>query len=79
MNESYTHDLEKLLGVAELKDKLDNESKNNPTLRNNWAIVRDWTEQARYDDSMSVSEARSLYSACTARRNGVLAWLKKWW
>ena len=79
VNESYTHNLEKLVTAAGLKAELDNEIKINPTFRNNWDTARNWTEESRYDHSISLSEARALYSACTARRNGVLSWLKKWW
>jgi HEPN domain-containing protein len=79
VNDSYTHDLDKLLIVAGLEDELKKEFLVNPTLETNWRIVRDWSEQSRYDTTTSEVEARSFYSAVTARRDGVLAWLKKWW
>ena len=79
VNDSYTHDLERLLGVSGLKEELDSESAGNPVLEENWTIVKDWSEQSRYRSSIPENEARDLFSAVTARRNGVLSRLKKSW
>jgi HEPN domain-containing protein len=79
VNDSYTHDLEKLLSVSGLKVEHDNEVKSNPQFADNWAITKDWSEEARYSVDISRAEAENLYYAVTARGNGVLAWLKKWW
>jgi hypothetical protein len=79
VNESYTHNLQRLVTTAGLKAEFDDEIKNNPDFEDNWAKVREWSEEFRYNHSISLSDARELYSACTARRNGVLSWLKKWW
>ena len=79
VNDSYTHDLERLLGVSGLKEELDSESAGNPVLEENWTIVKDWSEQSRYRSSIPENEARDLFSAVTARRNGVLSWLMRWW
>ena len=79
VNDSYTHDLERLLGVSGLKEELDSESAGNPVLEENWTIVKDWSEQSRYRSSIPENEARDLFSAVTARRNGVLSWLKRLW
>jgi hypothetical protein len=79
VNDSYTHDLEKLLSISGLKAELQEETQSNPTLEVNWAIVKDWSEQSRYSTSISETQARDFYSAVTARKNGVLTWLKKWW
>ena len=45
----------------------------------NWAVVKDWNEGSRYILSTSESQARDLYSACTARTHGLLAWLTNYW
>ncbi|MCZ6677854.1 MAG: HEPN domain-containing protein [Candidatus Poribacteria bacterium] len=73
VNDNYTHDLDKLLTVANLKDELERERQSNPNLEDNWTIVREWSEQSRYDDAISISDAQELYSACTGRRTGVLS------
>ncbi len=79
VTDSYTHDLEKLLGVSGLKEELHKDARVNPSLERNWATVKDWSEQYRYDISVSKTTARDFYSAVTTRKNGVLTWLKKWW
>ncbi len=79
VNDSYTHDLERLLGVSGLREELDSESAGNPTLLRYWTIVKDWSEQSRYNSDISENEARDLFSAVTARRSGVLSWLMRRW
>jgi hypothetical protein len=77
VNDSHTHDLEKLLNISGLKDAFEREARTNPDLAVNWAIVKDWSEQFRYDPSIPENKARDFYSAATARRHGVLSWLRK--
>jgi HEPN domain-containing protein len=79
VNQSYTHDLEKLLTLAGLRDDFNDDARSDPILRNNWEIVENWSEQFRYEASVRMLDASSFYSACTSRRNGVLSWLKKRW
>ena len=79
VNDSYTHDLEKLLSVAGLKEELQKELGSNRAFANSWAIAKDWSEEIRYSTTVTKVDAEDLYSAVTARRNGVLTWLKKWW
>ena len=79
VNDSYTHDLERLLGVSGVKVEHNREFNSNPNFALNWSIAKDWSEQARYSASISKTDALDLYSAVTARRDGVLMWLKKWW
>ena len=77
--DTYVHDLEKLMNVSGLKTQHDQHMKSNPNFELNWAIVKDWSEEKRYSASITRSEAKNLYSAVTARRGGVLTWLKKLW
>ena len=77
-NDVYTHDLEKLLHVAELTRVFEADRRANFELKLSWAIVKDWSEEARYETGITGSQARDLYSACT-RRNGVLPWVRKRW
>ncbi len=55
------------------------EMRSNKDLRTNWAVVRDWSENTRYQTTVLNKTARNLYSAVASRKNGVLAWLKKQW
>lgn len=77
--DSYSHDLEKLLGVAGLKPHLANKEKMDTEFRVNWAVVKDWSEQARYDQNIEATKAQDLYTAITDKQSGVLEWLKTYW
>jgi HEPN domain-containing protein len=78
-NEAFTHDLEKLLKLSGLAPELDREMETNKPLELNWAVIKDWSESARYETEITETQARDLYSACTARRNGVLNWIERRW
>ncbi len=78
VDESYTHDLTKLVKIAGLSIELDEEIKNNSTFGTNWTIVKDWSEASRYEKHVE-KEARDLFSAVANKKYGVLQWLKKHW
>jgi HEPN domain-containing protein len=78
-NEVFTHDLEKLMKLSGLAPELDRETRTNKILELNWAVVKDWSELSRYEIGISAAQARDLYSACTARKDGVLNWVKQRW
>ncbi len=75
---AYTHDLKKLVGLASLQTALDRESQGNPNFELNWSVVKDWTEDSRYQ-LRDRNEARDLYSAITSRRHGVIRWIRRYW
>ena len=77
--ESWTHDLEALIRLAGVGPDLSRDAKLNAALQLNWAIVKDWSETARYDLTVTRAQARDLYSACTSRRNGILSWIRQRW
>ena len=76
---AYVHNLEQLLKVAGLDYQLKQDMKSNQNLEVNWSIVKDQKATSRYISSVSSTEAKDLYSACTSRTNGVLAWVKAQW
>ena len=76
---SHTHKLEELLKVSELKQAHKQELDSNADFAVNWAVVKDWSETSRYVVGRSAAEAHDLYFAITARKHGVLKWLKKHW
>lgn len=78
-NNFYTHNLENLLGLSGLKTKFEKEMKRNKKLADNWSTVKDWKEDSRYRVDIDKLTSRDFYSAVTARKNGVLTWLKKYW
>ena len=75
----YTHKPELLLNATGLRVEHQRELDSNQQFNVNWAVVKDWSEAARYSAIISKAEAENLYSAVTARRSGVLTWVKKWW
>jgi|SRR5216684_1421269 HEPN domain-containing protein len=79
VKDSWTHDLERLLNLAELKDTLENDKKSNKNLDTFWAMVVNWKEEKRYDLDVKPEEAKNLYDAISDPVDGVLQWLKKWW
>lgn len=78
VKDSYNHDLEKLVGVAGLKQDLQIELSTNRKFAVNWAVVKDWEEVSRYK-KQNDKKARDLYSAITDRKNGVLKWIRRYW
>ena len=76
---SHTHDLERLVEVAQLKTGLDIERQSNKLFDSYWNITKLWSEGARYDAAISASAATELHAAITDRTNGVMQWLKKYW
>jgi hypothetical protein len=78
-NKAFTHDLLVLVQLAGLKAALDAEAASSSPFELNWAVVKDWSEQKRYESVISLVEAQDMYSAVMDSRNGILLWLKKYW
>jgi len=76
---SYTHDLKQLVNVAELQRSLSQEVKSSRQFNINWAIVKDWSEESRYQLAVTPQGAQDLYVAITNRHNGVLRWIRGHW
>ena len=70
--------MSQLVGVAGLKDELDNKTQSDATFAVNWAIVKDWTEEARYERHGEV-KVRDFLRAIVDRKKGVLSWLRDHW
>lgn len=68
----YKHELTLLRNLAALDDEMDND----PTIAPQWKIVKDWSEQTRYQIGKTEQEARDLYEAI---EKGVLPWIKAHW
>lgn len=79
VDKSYSHDLVGLVRIAGLQTAHDAELAVNGQFALNWAVVKDWSEEARYSLVVSSAQARDMYAAVTAKTNGVLPWLKKRW
>jgi hypothetical protein len=75
----FTHDLENLVRGAGLWPVLIADLAANANLQVNWAVVKDWSVESRYQAGTTVALARDMYSACTARQHGVLRWIRQRW
>ena len=47
-------------------------------LQANWGVVKDWTEESRYERKSEL-QARELIAAITDAAHGVLPWIKQRW
>jgi HEPN domain-containing protein len=72
----YTHGLTELLRLAGLDEPLETDMGKNKALRENWLIVKDWTEESRY--SAAHPAAKDMYNAISGA-DGVLGWIKLRW
>jgi len=79
VNDSYVHDLGKLLNVSGLVPAYEEEAGRSNKFVENWTIARDWSEASRYNSRITENEAQDLFLAITDPTNGVLPWLKKYW
>lgn len=73
-NKLYAHNLNDLLEVSGIKEKLNEEGKREI----NWQVIKDWNEKSRYEVK-SRKDAQSLYDAVTNSEGAVLKWIKKIW
>jgi hypothetical protein len=74
----WTHDIEKLVGLAGLLAQRDADAAADTVLAGYWGTVRDWTEVSRYT-RMTKSKAELLYNAIADKKHGVFAWIKSHW
>ena len=74
----YSHDLNKLIGVAGLTDELLVDLKKSQRFADNWSTVSSWTEASRYAivDPNSSAEMRT---AMMNAEEGVFRWLRARW
>jgi hypothetical protein len=77
-NDSYTHDLGKLLQLAELKVELDAEMQSDPSMKAKYDAVLDWSETSRYE-STTLQDAQDLLEAIEDSKGGLLPWIKLRW
>jgi hypothetical protein len=74
----WTHDLEELLKLANLKPTLDADAAANAVLAANWAVAKDWRETSRYEQRTQ-PEAQAMYDDIANDPNGVLPWIRIRW
>jgi HEPN domain-containing protein len=75
----YKHDLTHLVKMAGLELELKAKMKSVVEFESNWGIVKDWSEQVRYETEINDNQVSDFYSAIVNEKHGVLSWLKKYW
>jgi hypothetical protein len=74
----WTHDLERLVGLAGLEAALGAARAADANLNKYWTTVKDWDESSRYARTAK-AKAKDLYRAITDKKHGVLSWIKSHW
>lgn len=74
----WTHNLEELLALANLKPTLDADCAANAVLSGNWGMAKDWKETSRYEQKTQAA-AQRLCHAINDLPNGVLPWIRQRW
>lgn len=72
------HQFPKLIGLAGLATELKDQKDNDPDFAANWAIVSEWSPDARYETS-DVTSTQTIIAAITHPNSGVLQWIKTHW
>ncbi len=74
----YHHDLDRLVGVANLRVELDRARRASARFNTNWSIVGAWSVESRYeiiDRQLSTALVRAVGESSA----GILPWLQKYW
>ncbi len=74
----YTHDLGKLVGLADLVGALTESRKVDAAFSENWLLVEAWDEVSRYN-RWTAAETQALYDAVADADHGVYSWIRARW
>lgn len=78
VNDIYSHDLNKLTGLAGLTQELAAKRQSSPPFDGHWSTVADWSEQSRYD-MIDVFLSTAMRNAMIDGEEGVFRWLQDRW
>jgi hypothetical protein len=78
INDVNTHDLEKLISAAGLKQALREKQDQDQTFQAYWGLAGDWSPEVRYE-SVDAIAAQLLLKAVGDPTNGILPWIKTVW
>lgn len=74
----WTHNLAELVKLAGLEGALAAYTGRGRRCQDNWKVVAEWAETARYE-TYTHHEAKRLYRAIAERPKGVLTWIRGRW
>lgn len=75
----FTHDLARLLRIADLEQPLLEAGHRDRQLELAWGTVLTWNEATRYEGRRSPAEAVDLIRAIAEPHHGVFPWLRHYW
>ena len=78
IDDYFTHEIDRLVDLAELEVDRGLAIAGNAAMGDNWNIVKDWKESSRYKQA-SPAQAQALIHAITDVANGVMPWIKAHW
>lgn len=78
VNDSHTHDIGKLLQLAELKADFDLQIEVDPSMKSKLDTVQEWNESSRYQKKSQI-DAESLLEAIEDADGGFLPWIRQRW
>ncbi len=78
VNDSYTHDLTKLVKIAGLERERERAEDAADDFKLNWATVKDWSEESRYEQR-SEAQATAILEAIRNAQFGVMQWITQHW
>lgn len=78
VNDSYTHDIEKLADLGGLNRSILDLASLDDKFRRNWNLVTQWSEKSRYETG-DRAKARDLINAIMETDSGVMPWVKQRW
>jgi HEPN domain-containing protein len=84
VNDSHTHDLGRLLVLAGLSEEVQFEFAADSAMEWRWGIVRDWSEESRYEvfqggEADRIQRATLMINVIGAQNGGVMQWIKLRW
>ena len=77
INNIYQHGLDKLLGLANLKEEQAEAENHDPEFRRYWTVTTNWKAEARYK-IWSLEDATDMLEAVGGDR-GLMQWLRSRW
>jgi len=78
VQDSWNHDLSKLLNTAGLQEQLTKNNIKDKQFEANWLTIKDWNIDSRYE-MKTQREAQDIYTASTEKDHGVMAWIEESW
>lgn len=78
VNAIWTHKLDNLLDLAELRPDLELRAKASPKFAANWNMAKGWSEGSRYE-TIDETMARAMLHALSDPLEGAFGWIRSKW